>query len=177
MTDSKMFLKNYNFYGEHADMVEKLISKIDTDSDACIFSSMIDLFIFAAVVGVYYDKKDDPSTDKSKEKTILAEQFNSHSNQLHLVFKFVTLLGNQSKYDEVKRLNMTFRNPNTDENYINFEKYMLGGLRFIYDRLMVTTNMRYDDYLSCVNELLSDISHGKKEEESIDNETLTGDFF
>lgn len=175
MTDKNLFLKNYYFYGKHADMVDKLCSEIDKrDSNAKIFETFIDLFIYASLVGVFYDHRSKPSTDKSNTKNILAEQFNSHSSKLNIAFKFVTLLGNKDKYDEVTRLNKTFRNPETDENYIAFEEYMLGGLEEIYDKLMVETNHNYSDYLTSLNRMLSEF---KKTDDSDEIELGTDDFF
>ena len=90
------------------------------------------------------------------DKNIMAEQFNSHSHDVRLAFKFVTLLGNKDKYDEKARLNRTFRNPETDDNYKEFEEYMLGGLEDIYNKLMVDSNIRYEDYLTSANQFLNE---------------------
>ena len=90
------------------------------------------------------------------------------------MFKFVTLLGNEVKYDEVTRLNKTFRNPETDENYIAFEEYMLGGIEEIYDKLIIDSNKTYQDYLTSISKMLSDF---KKVEEIDDVFLNTEDFF
>lgn len=154
--DKNMFLKNYYFYGRHADMVNALVGKIDEDSGASVFNLVIEVFVMSAIVGVMHNHKVKPDSDKSRDKNIMAEQFNSHSHDVRLAFKFVTLLGNKDKYDEKARLNRTFRNPETDDNYKEFEEYMLGGLEDIYNKLMVDSNIRYEDYLTSVNQFLNE---------------------
>lgn len=154
--DKNMFLKNYYFYGRHADMVNALVGKIDEDSGASVFNLVIEVFVMSAIVGVMHNHKVKPDSDKSRDKNIMAEQFNSHSHDVRLAFKFVTLLGNKDKYDEKARLNRTFRNPETDDNYREFEEYMLGGLEDIYNKLMVDSNIRYEDYLTSANQFLNE---------------------
>ena len=154
MADKNLFLKNYSFYGKHADMVDALTSKIDEASGASIFSTVVELFIMSALVGVKIGSKSKPDGDKTKDKKILAEQFNSHNHEIKIAFKFVTLLGNKEKFDEITRLNKTFRNPDVDDNYKEFEEYMLGGLEDIYNHLMVASNTNYADYLTSVNQYL-----------------------
>lgn len=165
MADKNLFLKNYSFYGKHADMVDALIGKIDEDSGTSIFSIVIDLFIMSAIVGVKNNHKSKPDSDKTRDKKILAEQFNSHSHDVKTAFKFVTLLGNKEKFDELTRLNKTFRNPETDENYQEFEEYMLGGLEDIYNKFMVSTNTNYSDYLTTLNQFISEMGSAEEEHE------------
>lgn len=158
MADKNMFLKNYYFYGKHADMVKALTDKVEEESGAKIFSSSVELFIYSAMVGLFYNHRSKPDSDKNKHTNILAEQFNGKNREIKIVFKFVTLLGNQDKFDEITRLNKTFRNPETDENYKAFEEYVLGGLEEIYDKLMIKSNTNYQDYLTSLNKLLNEFN-------------------
>lgn len=166
MADTKLFLKNYSFFGKHADMVDKLTSVFDDKSGSRVFSSFIDLFITSAFVGVKNGHKAKPSVDKSRDKKILAEQFNSHSEDVRLAFKFVTLLGNAEQYDDVTRLNKAFRNPETDENYDQFEQYMLGGLEDIYNQIYSSDPKTYLDYLHSVNDFVNEYKTQQSEEDS-----------
>ena len=167
MTDKNLFLKDYSFYGKHCDMVNALIAKIDEDSGANIFSIVIDLFIMSSLVGVINNHKSKPDSDKSRDKKILAGQFNSHSHDIKTAFKFVTLLGNKEKYDEVTRLNKTFRNPETDENYQAFEEYMLGGLEDIYNKFILDSNKNYSDYLTSMNQFLCEFKPTEEEDDDV----------
>ena len=173
--DKNMFLKNYYFYGKHADMVNALVGSIDEDSGASVFNLVVEVFVMSAIVGVIHNHRSKPDSDKSREKHIFAEQFNSHSHDIRLAFKFALLLGNKEKYDDKARLNKTFRNPETDENYKEFEEYMLGGLEDIYNKLMVDSNIRYEDYLTSVNQFLDEFkSNGDDGGDTIPS---TEDFF
>ncbi len=167
MADKDLFLKNYSFYGKHCDMVKRLTQKIDEDSGASVFNAAIELFVVAALVGVKNDHKEKPSVDKTRETKILAEQFNSHSPEVQIAFKMVTLLGNANKYDEIERLNRTFRNPETNDNYSQFEEYMLGGLEDIYNKIMLDTNKVYSDYLKSINEFLDQFKAAENDDDSI----------
>ena len=158
MADKNMFLKNYYFYGKHADMVKSLTDKVEEESGAKIFNSAVELFIYSAMVGLFYNHRSKPDSDRNRHTNILAEQFNGKNREIQIVFKFVTLLGNQDKYDEITRLNKTFRNPETDDNYKTFEEYVLGGLEEIYDKLMIKSNTNYQDYLTSLNKLLNEFN-------------------
>lgn len=165
MADKNMFLKNYYFYGYQAEKVKKLIDVVDNESNAKIFEYAIDLFIVAAAIGVKNNHKVKQSNDKTNTFNIFAEQFNNHSHELELVFKFVTLLGNQNIYDEETRLNKAFRNPNTDENFSVFEEYMLGGIDDLYDMFFVDSNKIYRDYSMTMNKFVSDLSNPVQEDD------------
>lgn len=158
MADKNMFLKNYYFYGKHADMVKSLTDKVEEESGAKIFNSAVELFIYSAMVGLFYNHRSKPDSDRNRHTNILAEQFNGKNREIQIVFKFVTLLGNQDKYDEITRLNKTFRNSETDDNYKAFEEYVLGGLEEIYDKLMIKSNTNYQDYLTSLNKLLNEFN-------------------
>ncbi len=167
MADKNMFLDEYVFKGLQCDKVIDLVNlSIDSASETKIFNSVIELFIFSALVGCFFNRKAKPDKDKSRTKKIFAGQFNTHITELKLVFKFVMLTAKYEAVDDITRLNKTFRNPETDENYAEFEEYMLGGLEEIHERLILDTNKVYTDYLTSINKLLSDIK-SKKEEDTI----------
>lgn len=175
MANKNMFLEEYSFKGSQCDKVNDLVGlSIDSSSDAKLFNSVIELFIFSALVGCFYNRKAKPEKDRTRMKKIFTDQFNSHSTELKLVFKFVMLTAKHEALDDITRLNKTFRNPDTDENYTEFEEYMLGGLEEIHERLIVDSNKNYSDYLTSVNKLLSDIKLKKVEENIIPN---NDDFF
>ena len=162
MADKDLFLKNYSFYGKHCDMVNSLTQKIDNASNSAIFNKTIDLFIMSALIGVRNNHKSKPSIDKTRHTNILAEQFNSHNLEIKMSFKLVTLLGNSLEFNETERLNRTFRNPERDEIYTQYEEYMLGGLEDIYNTFILDSNNRVEDYLGSLNSFLDEF---KKTEE------------
>lgn len=158
MAKKSMFHEDYLFKGTQRDKVISLTAKIDVDSNSQIFSSAVELFIFASLVGALKNRKAEPEKDNSKTHRIMANQFFNHINELKLAFKFVLLTSEIDNPEPVDRLNKTFRNPETDDNYTLFEKYMLGGLDELYENLILDTNIRYEDYLTSINELIQKLN-------------------
>ena len=176
MADKNLFRKEYSFYGKHAGMSRDFVdTKIDS-SGARLFQSNIELFIFCSLYGVIQNRKASPDTqNKGDTNKIFAEQFSNHADELKRAFRFVTLTGNKERFDAVTRLNKTFRNPETDENYAAFEEYMLGGLEELHDRVMVASNIKYEDYLTAINKVIEELAQEEAGAESVD--PSTDDFF
>ena len=146
-------------------------------SGAKIFQSNIELFIFCALYGVVVKRKAKPQQlGKEKPNKIFAEQFQTHDTELKLAFKFVTLLGNENEYDAVARLNKTFRNPDIDDNYTAFEEYALGGLEELHEKLFVSSNKTYEDYLTAINKIIAALV-GTDTPPEDSEEVDTSDFF
>lgn len=171
MAKKTMFSEDYLFRGSHRDKVVALTSKIDVDSNSQIFSSAVELFIFASLIGVLKNRKAEPERDNTNTFRIMSNQFFNHIDELKLAFKFVILTSEKDCIDPVIRLNKTFRNPETDENYSLFEKFMLGGINELYENLILDTNVKYEDYLTSVNELLSSMSSPIENEDEINVNT------
>lgn len=176
--ERNLFQEQYSFHGEQYKKVLALTEEIDSDSGASIFSSVVELFITAAVVGCYFNKREKPDKSKGGDdgKKIFPEQFTTHAAQINTVYRLVLLTGDQEHFDAVARLNKAFRNPNTQENYNLFEEYMLGGVSMLYDALCLDTNNQYEDYLTSINKLLDQFSSNDGDGSS-DPIPDTDDFF
>lgn len=175
MAKKTMFLEEYTIKGSHSEKANALTEKVDYLSEAKIFNSVVELFCFAALFGCYKDRRSKPEKDSSRTKKIFADAFRSHIEDLKLAFKFVILTSDKACVSSVERLNKTFRNSETDENFSLFEEYALGGIDELYDSLMVDSNTRYENYLTALNKILSEISVPKDEPEI--GETSTEKFF
>lgn len=175
MAKKTMFQEDYLFKGTQGDKVNALTKKIDIDSNSQIFSSAVELFIFASLIGVLKNRKAEPEKDNSRSVRIMANQFFNHITDLKLAFKFVLLTSEIDNPAPVDRLNRAFRMPETDENYTLFEKYMLGGLEELYEKLVLDTNIRYEDYLTSINELMEQLNNNSDIENDV-FEVDTGDF-
>lgn len=162
-----LFLTDYVFRGSHCDKVLALTSKIDADSNSYIFSSSVELFIFASLVGCYFNRRCKPERSTGKETKIMVSQFLEHKNDINLAFRFVLLTGGRDKTDVTERLNRTFRNPETEDNYALFEEYMLGGVDEIYEHLILSSNTHYEDYLTSLNKLLDEIRRVEADDGSV----------
>lgn len=177
MAKKTLFLEEYAIKGSHADKAIALTEKVDGDSEAKIFSNVVELFCFAALVGCFKNRRAKPDKDTSRTKKIFADAFRTHIEQLKLAFKFVVLTSDKVCTDSTERLNKTFRNPETDENYTLFEEFALGGIDELYDSLMLDTNTRFEDYLTCLNRLLSDFNDSDSDIVDLDSDISTDEFF
>lgn len=173
MAKKTMFLEEYTIKGSHADKVNKLTEKFDSKSGARVFSSVVELFCFAALLGCIKNRKTKPEKDNTRTKKIFADAFHSHINQLSVAFKFVMLTSDIESPDSEDRLRKAFRNPETDENYSLFEEFALGGIDELYETFILDSNTTYNDYLTSLNKLISSVS---TEDETSDTE-LTNDIF
>jgi hypothetical protein len=160
MANKSMFLHEYAFRGSQNEKAVALSSIIDNESNTPIFTTLIELFICGAVVGCYFGRHEKPEKGEPGKK-IFADQFATHSTDLQIVLKLVLLTADKEHTDSVSRLSRTFRNRETDENYSILEEYALGGISVLYDALILDTNKRYEDYLTCVNKFLSQFSQGQ----------------
>lgn len=177
MANKKMFLDDYLFRGPYEEMARALTSVIDPSSGTKIFNSGIELYMTAAVVGAAFDLKAEPATGE-KTFRILANQFTNHGNELSFIFKLVMLNANKTTNENIDRINNAFKyNPDDDEYQTNakiFEKYMLGGLKELYDSFILSSNKRYEDYLTSLNKFTDKFKKSDVEEDDID---FGGDIF
>lgn len=162
-----LFMEDYLFAGSHEEKARKLTSEIDNASGAKIFSSAIELYMAAAVVGAYYKKK---SCREKGEKTlrIMQNQFTNHYEKLMFIYKLVMLSNSDLKLEPIDKINNAFRYRENEENIKVFEEYMLGGVDILYDKLFVSTNTSYEDFLASLNGLLSEFEKIQQDEDEID---------
>lgn len=177
MANKKMFLDDYLFRGQYEEMARALTSIIDPTSGSKIFNSGIELYMTSAIVGAAFDLKADPDVG-DKTFRILANQFTNHGDELNFIFKLVMLNANKSTNENIDRINNAFKyNPDDDEYQSNaklFEKYMLGGLKELYDTFILSSNKRYEDYLTSLNKFVEKFKRNDTDDVDID---LDGDIF
>jgi len=164
----KLFMDDYLFVGSHEEKARKLTSEIDNSSGAKIFTSAVELYMTAAIIGCYYDRR---ATREKGDKTyrIMQNQFSNHYYQLVYIYKLVMLSEKDLSLEPIDKINNAFRYYDEPENIKRFEEYMLGGIEILYDKLFVSTNSSYDDFLSSVNALLAEFKDaGKKDDSDID---------
>ena len=158
----RIFTDDYLFRGKYVAMVNDLIMEFDPHSKASIFKSAVELYLTAAIVGVHYNITAEP--DKTGEsKRIMASQFTNHLDDLQFVYQLVML----NALSAIERINNAFRYNENDAEYptnvATFEKYMLGGLKYLHDHFIKTTNTHYDDYRNSLDELIADMNNCPKE--------------
>ncbi len=174
MAESKrIFSDDYLFRGKYVPMVNALTSEVDPHSGAALFNSAVELYLTAAIVGAHYQVTADP--DRTGEsKRIMASQFNNHLSDLKFAYQLVMLNANKNELSAVDRINNAFRYNETNTEYpalvATFESYMLGGVKYLYDHFITSTNTHYEDYRISMDELIADMSGEEKKKE--DNEDI-----
>lgn len=163
----KLFMDDYLFVGSHEEKARKLTSEIDNSSGAKIFSSAVELYMTAAIIGCYFGRR---SSREKGDKTyrIMQNQFSNHYYQLVYIYKLVMLSEKDISLESIDKINNAFRYYDEPENIKKFEEYMLGGIEILYDKIFVSTNSSYDDFLSSVNSLMSEFKETKKQDDDID---------
>lgn len=164
MATKSLFLEDYIFRGSQNEKAIALTSLIDKESNTPIFSSLVELFICASIVGCYFNRRSKPEKGDVGKK-IFATQFTTHSQQLNLAFRLVLLVGGKEQADSIERLNRTFRNPETQDNYELFESFMLGGIDELYDTFILDSNNRYEDYLTSLSKFLNEFAEKQESDE------------
>lgn len=151
----KLFMDDYLFVGSHEEKARKLTSEIDNASGAKVFTSAVELYMAAAIIGCYYDRRS-PREKGDKTYRIMQNQFSNHYYQLIYIYKLVMLSEKDIALESIDKINNAFRYYDDQENMKRFEEYMLGGVDILYDKLFVSTNSSYDDFLSSVNSLIGE---------------------
>jgi len=162
-----LFMNDYLFTGPYEEKARQLTGKFDNESGTCIFSSAIELYIASAIVGCYFNKTAEIIKSESHFK-ILTQQFTSRYDELIHIYQLVMLNANKDIDQTIDRINRAFKYYDSEENIILFERYMLGGLCIIYDSFIVSSNKRYDDYLTSLCSFINKFS--KKETKNISEE-------
>ena len=175
MSTSNMFLKDYLFKGiqqQQAKMLSDFF--IDDSSKSKIFNSTAELFMAAALVGCYNNKKVKP--DKGETRRIMNEQLTSRYDDLMYIYRLV-MLTNESVEKSTDRINNAFRNLDDDKNWDLFEEYVLGGLQVLYENFFPNNDSaeknNYDDYFDNLYAMLKVFKENDLKEEAVID--LTGE--
>lgn len=175
----RIFSDDYLFRGKYVAMVNDLTTEIDPHSGATIFNSAVELYLTAAIVGAHYQLTANPD-NTGDSKRIMASQFSNHYNDLKFAYQLVMLNADRDELSAVDRVNNAFRyseaDPEYPKNVATFERYMLGGLVFLHNCFIKSTNTHYEDYRISMDELIADMS-GKKSENNDDEDIDFGPVF
>lgn len=165
-----MFDKQFRFTGTHADKVAALLNEID-DTGASLFDSAMRLYLTAAKVGFIYKQKGEKNSNSQVpgfDKSIFAEQMLKIQEECKWILRMILLLDESYEPDKEKRLDKAFRELGKDENDLKlFERYMLGGVDVLYEKLIKDTTSS-TDFLNNVFFFIDDYNE-------IVNDGLTGD--
>lgn len=182
MNDSRigLFETDYTISGSHATRLKFLAKKNsgkdnepDNPKSAKIFERYIDVYMNAAVWGIYYRRKakPEPSNDKSDRARIYAYAFNRNRDDCIFLYRLIMLLDDSENLSTTERVDRAFRYdtlPEKDDelkkNLEIFNDYVRGGIDLMYEKFTVGCMTR-EDYLEKTFEVMTDF---KKELEGID---------
>ena len=158
-----MFDKDYNFKGIHANIVTQLTSEIDSETRFKLFDRNIDVFILAPIIGFLYgriaEKDETGQVTIDNVKKINFDQINREIYTLNYNYKLIMLLHDKENVSLDERINRAFKYPNKtkekQECYKIFEKYMLGGIEVLKEKLLDNATL-IDDYINNIYCFLGD---------------------
>lgn len=154
-----MFDKEYSFRGKHAEKVNILTSIFQEDEYAkySIFARNLDVYIIAPLVGFLYNRKSEIDKDNSQMTKIFLEQLSRESKTLKYIYQLIML--NCNKEVDIA-LDKAFRNYNTKkaiDDELLFETYVLGGIDYLYERL-IENSKSTEEYIQNLYEFLLEIN-------------------
>lgn len=177
---SRLFEADYTINGEHAKRLKLLAKKNARDVDepdspqaAKIFERYIDVYMNAAVWGIYYRRraKAEPSNDRAR---IYADAFNRERDNCIFLYRLVMLLDDSENLSPTERIDRAFRYdtlPDKAEeakkNIDLFHDYVRGGIDLIYEKFTAGCMTR-DDYLEKTFDVITEF---KANLDSIDYST------
>ncbi len=158
-----MFDRDYTFKGKHANIVTQLTTEIDSETKFKFFERNIDVLIIAPIVGYLYgrmaerDESGQVTTDNVKK--INFDQMSRESYTLNYNYELIMLLHNKDNDSIEDRLDRAFRfakgTKEKVECYKIFEKYVLGGIEVLKEKLLDGAN-NIDDYIYNINNFIAE---------------------
>lgn len=132
-----MFDKQYRFTGSHAEKVNALTAIFDEQSKAKLFERNLDVYINAPIIGFLYQRKGEKNSNSDiSPQNIFPEQMINASDKLKYILRLILLLDAEYEPDEEQRLNKAFRQFGQEEDLELFDRYVLGGVDVLYEKLI-----------------------------------------
>lgn len=141
MADFEFFKKQFEFKGKHSRMVNELC--VANDYEHTFFKRVIDVYIFAAVIGIRLDRKAHEDYSPVETKSIFPEQMINAKEDLDFIMQMMIMLDSASVTSDEERVREAFRGAQSKEEYDrlsdNFNDYVRGGVEELYERLILRT--------------------------------------
>lgn len=146
-----MFDRDYRFRGKHSEYAKALVQEHK------IFKRIIDVYILAPLVGLYYNQR--ASEDSGSSTTnILAEVMIKEQPKLKYVYRLIILLDRSEDLSEEKRIERAFRGSkgDHDKGMEIFNSYALGGVEKLHERIVEgVEKIEEDDFVDSLDEFLT----------------------
>ena len=122
-----MFEETYVFQGKHANYVKKIVDELG------LFNRNLDVLILAPIIGFLNGRKADKHKGEASTK-IFTEQILKEKTKLEFVFKLIAILDKSLNMNQEERINQVFREKSQEKLLQNFNKYIRGGVEFLYEK-------------------------------------------
>ena len=154
-----MFDKEYIFRGRHAEFVKDLTGRFGPDSKFQILSRNLDLYLLAPIIGFLYNRQADIDTSinsegKNENTKIFLEQMLKIKDEMIYNYRLIMLRDKKYESDFEKRIEKAFKNlgtPEGEKDYEHFNRYVLGGVEILYEKIMLSARNSEDYILNLVN--------------------------
>lgn len=145
MAEYECFKKEaYNFKGKYADYVDNIWEQNKIKADKSCFKRLVDLYAISAIVGLKTgNKAEDDSTGSDHKRTAPLEQMMTNYDILIDIMRLMILFDDSdgSTVEERIQAAFTIDAPVPEETYRKYMKlfnsYMLGGLEYIYNEIVI----------------------------------------
>lgn len=164
-----MFDKEYSFKGKHADMVEKLtgsfsIANADgtTQNKHKLFERNFDVYLLAPIIGFLYSRTAEIDTSTSNSTKVFADIQMKNIDDLKFNYRLIMLLDTNNEPNAETRIEKAFRGIENIDDEALYDKYVLGGVEVLYDKIFSKANTTEDiinklyDFLEEFNDRYND---------------------
>lgn len=146
-----MFNSDFSFKGKHATYVKFLNKKTSQNSDtksAELFSSAVNIYEIAPLIGLAYNRKADLDRQSTDNTNILASAMVKHQNNLDFAFRLVMLADESCGLTSDEKIDRAFKQDEDEEktkaNLDLFNAYARGGIEWLYENLISDGTVKQD---------------------------------
>lgn len=154
-----MFEKVYTFRGKHAEFVKELTGTFGPDGKFQIFSRNYDIYLLAPIIGFLYGRQAQIDTTlnsagKNEDTKIFLEQILKIKDEVIYNYRLIMLRDRDYESDFEKRIEKAFKTigtPEGEKDWEHYNKYILGGVEVLYEKIMLSAKTSEDYILNMVN--------------------------
>ncbi|MEX1029109.1 MAG: hypothetical protein WDZ91_03570 [Paenibacillaceae bacterium] len=150
------------------DKVNKLTSQFDSSASAKLFNRNIDVYILAPIIGFLYGRRAEIDKSGGETTKIFPEQLIREQTYLKYNYQLIMLLDKKREPSFDERENKAFRNygNNSEETLsdeLSYEKYVLGGIDVLYEKLIENANSP-EDYITKLYDFMEEFNERYNED-------------
>ena len=155
-----MFKRDYVIKGKHATYAKYLSKSTEQNSKekvAGVFSSIIEIYKIAPLIGVAYDLKADVDTEAKDSVRIFAEAMVNHQDDLFFLYRLILLADDSSKLSNDQKIDRAFKNQEVEESQEEglelYHKYLRGGIEWLYKYITENATIQ-EDYIRNLKDIV-----------------------